>query len=126
MGAIFGAFVMTLVFTLHKPNPTPDPAAEIAKAEESESKTPKPRFDFYKLLQESEQIVPATETIGDPEKASEAAASNIEYILQVALPQSNRSGQTSRPVNIAQLGRAHRVGGNPQRRNLAPRSRWAF
>ena len=83
MGTIFGAFVMTLVFTLHKPKPIPDPAAEIAKAEESESKTPKPRFDFYKLLQESEQIVPATETIGDPEKAAETPASNIEYILQV-------------------------------------------
>lgn len=83
MGAIFGAFVMTLVFTLHKPKPTPDPAAEIAKPDENESKTPKPRFDFYKLLQESEQIVPATETIGDADKAAEIPASNIEYILQV-------------------------------------------
>ena len=82
MGAIFGAFVMTLVFTLHKPKPAQDPVAETAQPEESESKTPKPRFDFYKLLQESEQIVPATETIGD-EKAAESSASNIEYILQV-------------------------------------------
>lgn len=83
MGAISGAFVMTLVFTLHTPKPTPDPDAEQAKPTETESKTPKPRFDFYKLLQESEQIVPATETIGDTEKAPENPANNIEYILQV-------------------------------------------
>ncbi len=83
MGAIFGAFVMTLVFTLHKPKPVQDPVAETAKPGESESKTPKPRFDFYKLLQESEQIVPATETIGDTEKVAESSVSNIEYILQV-------------------------------------------
>jgi cell division protein FtsN len=83
MGAIFGAFVMTLVFTLHTPKPAQDPAAEAVKPAETEPKTPKPRFDFYKLLQESEQIVPATETIGDAEKAVESPASNIEYILQV-------------------------------------------
>lgn len=83
MGAICGAFAMTLVFTLHKPNAVQIPATDIAKAEENESKTPKPRFDFYKLLQESEQIVPATETIGDADKAPENSASNIEYILQV-------------------------------------------
>lgn len=83
IGAIFGAFSMTLVFTLHSPKATPDPAAEQTKPEPSESKTPKPRFDFYKLLQESEQIVPATETIGEAEKSPESAANNIEYILQV-------------------------------------------
>lgn len=83
MGAIFGAFAMTLLFTLHKPKPTPDPTAEITKPEENASKTPKPRFDFYKLLQESEQIVPATETISDADKTTETPASNIEYILQV-------------------------------------------
>ncbi len=83
MGAIFGAFAMTLVFTLHKPKPVQDPAAEAAKPAENESKTPKPRFDFYKLLQESEQIVPATETIGDADKVADTPASNIEYILQV-------------------------------------------
>jgi len=81
MGAIFGAFVMTLVFTFHKPKPAPAPI-ETTEPQESESKTPKPRFDFYKLLQESEQIVPATETIGD-EKTAASSASNIEYILQV-------------------------------------------
>lgn len=83
MGAIFGAFAMTLVFTLYKPKPVQEPVADAAKPPENESKTPKPRFDFYKLLQESEQIVPATETIGDAEKTAENPATNIEYILQV-------------------------------------------
>jgi cell division protein FtsN len=81
IGAISGAFAMALIFTLHKPELQAVP--EEQKPSVTESKTPKPRFDFYKLLQESEQIVPATETIGDPEKAPEHTASNIEYILQV-------------------------------------------
>jgi cell division protein FtsN len=46
----------------------------------TENKTPKPRFDFYKLLQESETIVPATETINDDKPAQEQTT---EYILQV-------------------------------------------
>ena len=83
VGTIFGAFAMSLVFTLNTPKLNPDTAAEPVKSAQSESKTPKPRFDFYKLLQESEQIVPATETIGEAEKTPENPASNIEYILQV-------------------------------------------
>ncbi|RYY76695.1 MAG: carbamoyl-phosphate synthase small subunit [Gammaproteobacteria bacterium] len=82
-GAICGAFAMALVFTLHTPKPVTDPNSVAEKPVESESKTPKPRFDFYKLLQESEQIVPATETMGETEKAPENPANNIEYILQV-------------------------------------------
>ena len=82
IGAICGAFGMALVFTLHKAQPE-TAAIEEQKPAVNESKTPKPRFDFYKLLQESEQIVPATETIGDAEKPAEHPASNIEYILQV-------------------------------------------
>lgn len=72
---------MALIFTFHKPQV--EAPVEEQKPAESESKTPKPRFDFYKLLQESEQIVPATETIGESEKSSARADSNIEYILQV-------------------------------------------
>lgn len=83
IGVICGAFGMALVFTLHTPKAPAEINPEEQKPVASESKTPKPRFDFYKLLQESEQIVPATETIGDPEKAAEHPASNIEYILQV-------------------------------------------
>jgi len=80
IGAVCGAFAMALVFTFHKPQ-TQAPAEEQKPA--NESKTPKPRFDFYKLLQESEQIVPATETMGESEKSSASSESNIEYILQV-------------------------------------------
>lgn len=81
IGAVCGAFVMALVFTFHKP--ATEPAPEEQKPTASESKTPKPRFDFYKLLQDSEQIVPATETVNDAEKSSARSESNIEYILQV-------------------------------------------
>jgi cell division protein FtsN len=81
IGAICGAFAMALVFTFHKPQA--EAPAEEQKPAANESKTPKPRFDFYKLLQESEQIVPATETMGDAEKSAAKPESNIEYILQV-------------------------------------------
>jgi cell division protein FtsN len=83
IGAIVGAFAMALVFTWNNSHPkssTPEPQKP---ATNSESKTPKPRFDFYKLLQESEVIVPATETVPEGDKATEHPASNIEYILQV-------------------------------------------
>lgn len=82
IGAIFGAFAMALVFTWHKPPTKLEVAAEPPKPA-ADPKTPKPRFDFYKLLQESEQIVPATETIGDTDKTPDHPTSNIEYILQV-------------------------------------------
>jgi cell division protein FtsN len=84
LGAICGAFAMSLVFTLHKPQTNTEPAAEQAKPAQTAPKTPKPRFDFYKLLQESETIVPATETAGDADKSqSSTSADNLEYILQV-------------------------------------------
>ncbi len=85
LGAICGAFAMALVFTFHTPKAQPGTPQDLPEEQKpaAESKTPKPRFDFYKLLQESEQIVPATETIGDAEKAADNPASNIEYILQV-------------------------------------------
>lgn len=85
IGTVFGAFVMALVFTWHNPNAKQEPAADAPKpATNTDPKTPKPRFDFYKLLQESETIVPATETIGEGEKSSEhPVVNNLEYILQV-------------------------------------------
>lgn len=84
LGAITGAFAMSLVFTLHKPQTPAEPIAETPKSEQNSSKTPKPRFDFYKLLQESETIVPATETAGEADKSQNASsADNLEYILQV-------------------------------------------
>lgn len=95
IGAICGAFGMALVFTWHSNQAKQEAPAETSKSSSSESKTPKPRFDFYKLLQESEVIVPATETNGETEKNSEqSSASNIEYILQVgsfpAQPEADR------------------------------------
>lgn len=80
LGAISGAFIMTLVLWNHS-NPAPAPAAETKPA--ADPKIPKPRFDFYKLLQESEVIVPATEKINEGEKAPEQLPANIEFILQV-------------------------------------------
>lgn len=78
-GLVVGAFAASLYFIK---NPVTAPApVEPPKPKVSESNTPKPRFDFYKLLQESETIVPASETNGD-EKPVETA-SNLEYILQV-------------------------------------------
>ena len=83
MGAISGAFAMALAFTWSNSHSNPA-AQEIPKpSTNSESKTPKPRFDFYKLLQESEVIVPATETIPQSEKTPDHTAPNTEYILQV-------------------------------------------
>jgi cell division protein FtsN len=83
LGAITGAFAMTLVFTLHRPQAPAEAPAEQPKSAQSSSKTPKPRFDFYKLLQESETIVPATETAGDADKNQSSSSDNLEYILQV-------------------------------------------
>jgi len=88
IGAFIGGFVMFLVYlwdiapqpTVKAPStPGSTPAAAV------DNKTPKPRFDFYKLLQESEVIVPATEppvTTEQPTRA-EPVASSDEYILQV-------------------------------------------
>lgn len=84
LGAISGAFAMSLVFTLHKPQAPADAGNEQPKPAQNESKTPKPRFDFYKLLQESETIVPATETAGETDKSQDSSSSsNLEFILQV-------------------------------------------
>lgn len=80
LGAISGAFVMALVFW-NNPQPTAVPAVETKPA--ADPKIPKPRFDFYKLLQESEVIVPATEKINEGEKAPEQIAANMEFVLQV-------------------------------------------
>ena len=78
-GLILGAFAASLYF-IKNPVAAPAPKAE-PKPKQSDSKTPKPRFDFYKLLQECETIVPASET-ANAEKP-EAPQDKIEYILQV-------------------------------------------
>lgn len=77
-GVVLGAFAASLYF-IKNPVSAPAPKEE-PKPKVTENKTPKPRFDFYKLLQESETIVPASETINEEKPAQEQST---EYILQV-------------------------------------------
>lgn len=77
-GVVLGAFAASLYF-IKNPVTAPAPKEE-PKPKITENKTPKPRFDFYKLLQESETIVPASETISEEKPAQEQTT---EYILQV-------------------------------------------
>lgn len=93
-GSVLGAFIMFLVYLAGlapgasdgaaQPLPTAPVVTETPPpAETDEDQTvPKPRFDFYKLLQESEVIVPATEPATSAE-ADTAADPAFEYILQV-------------------------------------------
>lgn len=78
-GLVLGAFAASVYF-IKNPVTVEAPPKEEPKPKATENKTPKPRFDFYKLLQESETIVPASETM-DEEKP--AQAQTTEYILQV-------------------------------------------
>lgn len=90
VGSILGAFVTFLIY-LWGIAPPPSSGAktkpEVAKTQPAEPKTPKPRFDFYKLLQESEVIVPATEAPRvieeKPGAPADPVAETMEYILQV-------------------------------------------
>lgn len=78
-GVVVGAFLASYYF-IKNPTVAPPPKEE-PKAKVEENKTPKPRFDFYKLLQESETIVPASETISEEKPAPNQE--KTEYILQV-------------------------------------------
>lgn len=91
LGFIAGAFAMTLVFTWNAQQPKQESAPEPAKTS-TDNKTPKPRFDFYKLLQESETIVASPDTAPNtPEKSAENNT-NIEYVLQVgSFPNQNEA-----------------------------------
>ncbi len=82
-GAILGGFIM---FLAHLSGITPNTNTgntnkSIAKAEPKPEKTiPKPRFDFYKLLKESEVPVPEIDTSTN---STAAPVDQLEYILQV-------------------------------------------
>lgn len=81
-GAVLGGFVMFLVFLSDQPSrslTTKTPDKPQAKA--PEKAVPKPRFDFYKLLEESEVVV---ETPEETRKQLEQQHTDkVEYLLQV-------------------------------------------
>jgi cell division protein FtsN len=79
LGLILGAFGTSFYF-IKNPVIAPPPKAE-EKPKKVENNTPKPRFDFYKLLQESETIVPASETTSEDKPVE--TQTNVEYIIQV-------------------------------------------
>ena len=95
IGGILGAFIMFLVYladVVPKPATQEEPVAakpKVTRTETEEEKVPKPRFDFYKLLQESEVIVPATEPAQTVEKIVETQPDSMEYILQVGSFRNN-------------------------------------
>jgi len=79
LGLILGAFGTGLYFIKHPVIAPPQP--KTVNKPKPENTTPKPRFDFYKLLQESETIVPASETTSTDKPIE--TQSNIEYLIQV-------------------------------------------
>ena len=95
IGGILGAFIMFLVYladVVPQPTTQEKPVAakpKVTRTETEEDKVPKPRFDFYKLLQESEVIVPATEPAQTVEKIVETQPDSMEYILQVGSFRNN-------------------------------------
>ncbi len=88
IGSVLGAFIMFLIYLADVVPPPakvekPAPAKPKVTRTQDEEKVPKPRFDFYKLLQESEVIVPATEPAQTVEKVTTTQPDTMEYILQV-------------------------------------------
>lgn len=88
-GSVLGAFVMFLVYLAGIP-PQPSSigdrlnevseAMDVPESKDAESESPRPRFDFYQLLKESEVVV-KPEPIKQPETSS--SAEQVEYVLQV-------------------------------------------
>ncbi|MAZ89052.1 MAG: carbamoyl-phosphate synthase small subunit [Cellvibrionaceae bacterium] len=79
-GTILGAFIMFLAYLSGvTPQQTPTPATA-AKHEEPSHDIPKPRFDFYQLLKETEVVVKEVPS-HTPKEA--AAIETQEFILQV-------------------------------------------
>lgn len=90
-GSVLGAFVMFLVYLAGVPpqrstiGETLNEVSDVIEtppsqsATDSETAEPKPRFDFYQLLKESEVVV-NPEPIPEQNKAE---AEQVEYVLQV-------------------------------------------
>lgn len=88
-GVVLGGFVVFLMRLTDVEVPETDGTpieTKVAKPVEPEPEpsNPKPRFDFYKLLRESEVIVPATEPNESQTDSSQRETANRdEFILQV-------------------------------------------
>ena len=80
-GTVLGAFIMFLAYlsgiTPSQPGITTPPVAEKAQPK---AEVPKPRFDFYQLLKETEVVVKDVPVHTPQEKA---AAEAQEFVLQV-------------------------------------------
>jgi cell division protein FtsN len=80
-GAVLGAFIMFLVYLSGiAPSSTSEIKNPVADQTQPQTAVPKPRFDFYQLLKESEVVVqqtPNTEPKTQPDQQQQ------EYILQV-------------------------------------------
>lgn len=82
-GAVLGAFVMFLVYLSDQPPAKTVAATEKPKAtpKVEEKAVPKPRFDFYKLLEESEVVVETPEET--KLQLEQQKTESMEYLLQV-------------------------------------------
>jgi len=81
-GTILGAFIMFLTY-LSGITPAPQSQPVATKPSKPKAEIPKPRFDFYQLLKESEVVVKEPNKNLDPSKSAAAAQKIEEYILQV-------------------------------------------
>ena len=85
-GATAGALVMFLIYLSSLSPNEPQSAVhnEVAKHTEKSTQQPKPRFDFYQLLKESEVPVNTPEpTSNNDNTALPSNPETLEYILQV-------------------------------------------
>ncbi|MGD8175921.1 SPOR domain-containing protein [Marinimicrobium sp. ARAG 43.8] len=91
-GVVLGGFIVFLTRLTNvelpersQPAPSKPVATQNVEPEAPEASNPKPRFDFYKLLRESEEIVPATEPSEQQAQGGSQTppASKDEFILQV-------------------------------------------
>lgn len=82
-GTILGAFITFLMYLsglASKPGSDHSTAAQENTQSQTQSEIPKPRFDFYKMLKESE--VPVTPRPQSQQTPQQLAKSSKEYILQ--------------------------------------------
>ncbi|TQV72661.1 carbamoyl-phosphate synthase small subunit [Exilibacterium tricleocarpae] len=112
-GAVLGAFIMFLTY-LSGLAPTADPTQpSVAGAPGDAATTPKPRFDFYQLLKESEVKVDAKPL----PPVSERPDFKSEFIIQVASFDSHSRADRTRAelilLNLEASIEATQVRGKP-------------